>query len=336
MPNPLNIELLKNSSTFLKKRAVRPLSAVKGQSTSLQATGLVEERAAKKIFEETPIREVQHKTVRSTQQIVYADFKEEQYVSGGAVVFEGHLNKVRADLVPLYFLPWASLNIVSMKIPRAISDDAPKIFFTAALSGCSVFVRGDPHSPVVYHAGVDGKVIDGMAADLWRMCFYKVVKADLSFSGDFGEVNKSDYVFEKMQGGKKTTQLAQNYQTWLKNDLSNRPFRVQSVSPWGCVFGIRDESGWLFYLQQNAMVTTREYIKSKKVSSKTEKNKNTSYYLKGTQQKLRYQEKRGIFGIKSRVYYKEYIYDVPMRVSQFYPKGPSRIDFNMTFKQLHA
>ncbi len=259
MPNALNKELLETPVAFLKKRAVRPVSSVKGQSTSLKATDLVEENVVKNIVRNTPISDIKHTTVRQGAKIVYADFKEEADVSGGAVIFEGHMNKARgADFVPIYFLPWGSLNILSMKIPRAISDDAPKIFFTAALGGCSVFVRGNPYSPIVYHAGVDGKVIDGMAADLWRMCFYKAAKSDLSFTGEFGEVNKTDYVFEKMVGDRKTTQLALNYRAWLDNQLLDRPFRVQTVSPWGCVFGIRDDSRWAFYLQQNDMVTTRE------------------------------------------------------------------------------
>lgn len=53
-----------------------------------------------------------------------------------------------------YFLPWVADEVVKIKLsdPRAAADDDVKIFFTAAVDGCSVFVEGDPRNPTVYHA----------------------------------------------------------------------------------------------------------------------------------------------------------------------------------------
>ncbi len=79
------------------------MSSVMGQSTSLQATDLVEENVVKNIVRNAPISDIKHTTVRQGAKIVNADFKEEAHASVGAVVFEGHMNKTRADLVPIYF-----------------------------------------------------------------------------------------------------------------------------------------------------------------------------------------------------------------------------------------
>ena len=92
----------------------------------------------------------------------------------GAVTFEAAM----ADGVPsgdrlvkpgCWWLPWQSRHIVTLKIDALngmLKDAAnvdfpnPGLFFTAALSGCSVFVRGHVQHPSVYHAGIDGKLFD--------------------------------------------------------------------------------------------------------------------------------------------------------------------------------
>ena len=74
----------------------------------------------------------------------------------------------RGSYLPIWWLPWyeegamTKLKIEGVtanndKIPSRVAgiDDLPNpsIFFTAALSGCSVFVHGDHFSPSVYHGG---------------------------------------------------------------------------------------------------------------------------------------------------------------------------------------
>jgi len=55
---------------------------------------------------------------------------------------------------PVFFLPWAADRVVKVKLsdPRPNPTDEVRIFFTAAVDGCSVFVEGDPANPTVYHA----------------------------------------------------------------------------------------------------------------------------------------------------------------------------------------
>ena len=55
---------------------------------------------------------------------------------------------------PIFFLPWAADHVVKIKLsdPRVNPGGDVKIFFTAAVDGCSVFVEGDPSNPTVYHA----------------------------------------------------------------------------------------------------------------------------------------------------------------------------------------
>ncbi len=55
---------------------------------------------------------------------------------------------------PVFFLPWAADRVVKIKLsdPRQNPNDEVRIFFTAAVDGCSVFVEGDPATPTVYHA----------------------------------------------------------------------------------------------------------------------------------------------------------------------------------------
>lgn len=66
----------------------------------------------------------------------------------------GAWNLTNADFgwsTPCYFLPWSSKRIVKLKL-----GNQHAVFATAAINGCSVFTRGNPASPTVYHAGIDG------------------------------------------------------------------------------------------------------------------------------------------------------------------------------------
>lgn len=163
--------------------------------------------------------------------------------------------------VPAYFLPWDCAGaIVSMKIPQQGSlgrgAEDPDIFFTAAINGCSIFIRGEPISPTVYHAGGDtgrGNDMDRSAA-FWREVLANF--AHLSDGRFVTEVNKKDYIKTPGQlatDGKLTTANAKAYQAWLENKYKNI-LNIQLVNPWGCVFGFRNNSLWKFYLQENATI----------------------------------------------------------------------------------
>jgi len=67
-----------------------------------------------------------------------------------------------ADHIACWFLPWASNHLTMIQRPPKIptrlggapsSAVDPDLFFTAAISGCSVMVAGDAKSPFVTHGG---------------------------------------------------------------------------------------------------------------------------------------------------------------------------------------
>jgi hypothetical protein len=71
--------------------------------------------------------------------------------------FGGHTSPKRPDPIVTnylhaYYLPWSPGWAVKYNIPANARDKA--FFLTAALSGCSVFVRGPATNPTVYHCGL--------------------------------------------------------------------------------------------------------------------------------------------------------------------------------------
>lgn len=237
----------------------------------------------------------------------------------------------RANYIPIWFLPWQSGHMTKMKLtPPAnpnLLDSAgnvlpnPDLFFTAAVSGCSVFARGAFDQPSVYHGGFDGKLADdaiygatglnkfgGSSASFWRqvvdgMTYGPGMKAratpggrivagalvpDGSYSyrietapdlsdmqlkdrtgtgktskvgrDNFGEINTTHYTNDD---GKFTTANSRAFDAWLQHNQRDE-IRVEVVSPFGCVFGVRDANDrWSFYLQESVTVTSRKLRKKR-------------------------------------------------------------------------
>jgi hypothetical protein len=174
----------------------------------------------------------------------------------------------RADYVPIYFLPWERNGaVVRITLPPAAAGD-PNIFFTAAITGCSIFFQGDDQHPIVYHAGGDTHRADpNAAAKYWRDTVRYNLKAGAGALA--GEVNKTQYLETpgvnlppSFPGAPTlTTATAKAYKDWLNNKLS-KSITLQDVMPWGCVMGIRTGQHWKFYLQENAIVIWRKIMKS--------------------------------------------------------------------------
>lgn len=213
------------------------------------------------------------------------------------------------DRVPVYYLPWASKGVTSMTlhpppppVPGKPARPArpelePRIFFTAGLSGCSVFVEGSPRHPTIHHAGYELSVMDDLAdrsRDRDVESYWRRVFADLRRSqGAFAEVNKAAYVDdgtrvteykcvttgEKDKNGvlvkkmvpvaAKSTQHAERFSTFLKAENGSR-VQLERVLPGGSVFGVRDDLGnWSFYLQRIA--TIEYWVIEKRWFGKTKK-----------------------------------------------------------------
>ena len=184
-----------------------------------------------------------------------------------------YVNDVGA--VPVYWLPWYSVGgIVKLQIDaRGVNNPDPNIFFTAALSGCSIFIQGPVNSPTVFHAGGEtGKKTPTEAAHFWLRAMGQVLPLQPGEHYD-AEVNKTDYVThpdvsfrERRQYGNMplgerifghkvySTKHARTYQKSLKSELP-KDWKIE-VRPWGCVAGIRgaEDGNWKFYLQENATV----------------------------------------------------------------------------------
>ncbi len=171
----------------------------------------------------------------------------------GEVVLEQSTGET--DSLPMYYLPWGAMSVMSLTIPYSPKAD---YFFTAALSGCSVFVRGSDKSPTIYHCGSDKGGVDDKTAD-YREWVRMVSERTEGFKGNLEEINKYDYLSNQ--------QIVNTFGTWIKQGWgSTRPLKLEQVSPMGCVFGYKNSIGrWNFYLQQRISVEVtvfKKYIKN--------------------------------------------------------------------------
>jgi hypothetical protein len=176
--------------------------------------------------------------------------------SEGGVTVDGSFDE-RPGKVRSYFLPWtAGGGIIALPIPpiKRGGDDSPKYFFTATITGCSIFVKGTPSAPVVFHAGGQtGHNNDPVrAAQFWRDLMTR-------FSGSkaiSAEINKTDYVSQAGLGTAQSpaTAHSQAFEAWLKGATAG-DLDISWTFPWGCVMGVRDAHGnWSFYLQENVTI----------------------------------------------------------------------------------
>jgi len=162
--------------------------------------------------------------------------------------------------IPIYYLPWEPLKITSMAVP---SNTEVKYFLTAGLSGCSVFVRGTPSKPIVYHAGSSSQY-NGDAVDFWKTCIHKIREQNPSQVGyRVWGISKEDYRFGgTYKEGYRQTDAAQKYEKWLNNKYGKK-LKIQLQGSLGCVFGIKnDKNEWAFYLQERIAYEVVEIVKA--------------------------------------------------------------------------
>ena len=185
-------------------------------------------------------------------------FQTKAQVGGGA-----------GDHVPVWFLPWASNRLVSLKIPPKIPPKPgavakhndprdPDIFFTAAINGCSVIVHGDPKTPTISHGGTtdprsrDFKRDDHFEHGSARMHWSNLHKKHYGDAAGAKGIHTGDY---RNTMGLDNTPEAFEHRKFL-DDKSGKTLRIDDVVAQGCVFGLRDGAGdWSFYLQKNIEVT---------------------------------------------------------------------------------
>ncbi len=266
--------------------------------------------------------------VNSTDRIVYINFKTMPY-RPNALTFEVSKTK-REGWVPCWYLPWESMKMIEVTID-AVSDgrhavlpelddpNNPGLFFTAAINGCSVFVRGQSGNPTVYHGGIDGKLnVD--AAEFWESCMTKVKDLDDTKSTKLQTgVNRAAYVNDPELGSFQT-KTSVEFEEWL-NERKPGAITLEAVYASGCVFGIRYGRSWSFYLQKSAQVVSSRVVQEKALDSNNKTQmKGYSPAMEATRVTGKTESKW--CGLSSRtIYTAETTHDRPMVIQEFYPSS---------------
>ena len=187
----------------------------------------------------------------------------------GALTFDVKINP-SADRIPCFFLPWFSKTLVHMVLPElkagaTAGHGNPDLFFTAAINGCSVFVTGGQHQPRVVHGGIDGgsTPYGDDAAGFWRDLVLAARAANGQQKKKMYEINKKDYVNQSGIRGETGTKNSDRYKRFLDRSPATG-LQVESVEPWGCVFGIRKDRLWTFYLQENVTINRYRFTPTTK------------------------------------------------------------------------
>ncbi len=234
------------------------------------------------------------------------------------------------DKIPIYFLPWQSHQLVSLTIPEYTEENvvsygrgleidplSPHIFFTAAINGCSVFVTGSARAPTITHAGISQDTTPyGAEAELfWRDLLDAHNVAQNTYINRVAEVNRKDYI----TGPGNTTLLAMRYKRWLDQLPTNTPLKVESVNPWGAVFGIRYGRMWSFYLQENALV--KRYIVQRVTKTVTQQRQSPQTNFFGRPTGVMVSKDVEVEVTEDKRVYAQV--NVPLRVEPFFPTGAS-------------
>ena len=320
---------------FFRRHAVLPPSKLGGQTLDSQgAVWTDSSEKGKNVVtggSRGRVAEVIWKTVDSSQRIVRVDF--EPCTTGneaGSMTF-----KIGKTGVPIYFLPWESLSVVSLTIPDAggafyepDDPDNPGLFFTAAINGCSVFMRGSPHSPEIFHAGIDGSFASTTdAVDFWQGRMGDILAKQGAGDGALAkvrQVNKRHYIKDPLNSDPTTTATATAFEAWLTSNQKDE-FRVQIVSPWACVFGIRFGRAWSFYLQENATATILRYVKKSDVHEVRVNENRTQLQMKGSGEVVTKEvQKKKVLGPITRseeIYMARQVVSKPLQIREFFPRG---------------
>jgi hypothetical protein len=236
----------------------------------------------------------------------------------------------QADRLPVHYLPWQPDRIVRVTIPQRretnvvqlgasveIDPSNPHLFFTAGLTGCSVFAYGDPRHPTIAHIGSQESTPYGDDCALfWRELLLVERFQRKHHEGVAHEANVTDYMGE--------TETLRSFKKWLQTKPSR--FTVEHVLNYGAAFGVRYGALWTFYLQENASVARYEVVRRTEQRPRVEKGfLGLSWFDKNILEDVVVEERRASEW-KS----------IPLRVWPFYPQGGGHATLRETFKQAYA
>ncbi len=269
--NAIDKEFLANKLEFLKKNAVTPPDGMVEKLTHRDDV-TVDGNARKYNSAANPNYQIGYGHLQRVNnewtggsKILKLQKPESIYID---VKYKHEIDASKADeYVQFYWLPWdqrGGIVKISLIVPpprpgqSGLAD--PDLFFTAALSGCSIFVRGSRKHPTVYHAGIGGTAPGG-PGEHWRKLYKAIIPEEERTEKQFRkrhEVNTLDYVDKSGRPQKDVT----DYNKFLK--MNQKEAKAKIVHSWGCVFGIRDDNkDWSFYYQQNVCVTYQKMRKTK-------------------------------------------------------------------------
>lgn len=173
----------------------------------------------------------------------------------------------KQDLLPIWYLPWWEDRVTKMRILKAnqMPGDLPNpsLFFTSALTGCSIFVKGPADSPTAYHAGFDSNrdyaanpKQDPNSIRHWQILFDRYSPN----TPGRGEANKGMYLADFDNNPD-----LQVYLNYLKTSAHGN-MEIRSLIGEGNVFGVRDNTcNWTFYLQEVVTVQYRTFTVRRKM-----------------------------------------------------------------------
>lgn len=246
----LNEEFENGPVAFMCKYGVNAGDIQLGESAKTGTSKKLFSKNVVKTWFNTNSQKADEKAVRSQKYkatILKLNFMSVDSMAGCREV---KLNVARndADSSPgiwMFYLPWSPMSVTSMKIPP---NSGIKYFFTAGLSGCSIFVREGLMSPQIYHAG-SSATCNYDATEFWEHCMFRICNNQRDQIMKC--INKYDYLKSGDQSGSATTE---GFKDWLKKTYPNAKSLKVSAT-FGCVFGVQnmEDRTWKFYLQQRAL-----------------------------------------------------------------------------------
>lgn len=350
-PSGLTAEFLKNPLLFMRTHSMSPPSDSGAAWTGDHGVVAATSKAAASNFDATINEGVFGATVE--RRTGSGGIRHVQFVKHPDLNFPGAIGLKVApptgftqdgSWLPIYFLPWKSLKILSYTIPAVPQslaewddEEYPRFFFTAGINGCSVFANGSAQGPTVSHAGLDAK-LSRSAGEFWRMQM-AATKSGFSASAIRGEINAHDYMFK----GGQARALAEEYLKFLAGTGKN-DFKLEIQSPFGCVFGVRYGRSWTLYLQKSVVFDKVRFYKKSEVVKTVVNPRRTDIFAKDTGLLARQQQsnfvprKLGFVPLPGKkeveVYSTSHRFSMPLQIEEMFPNRKTIGNLKDVFKAI--
>jgi hypothetical protein len=224
-----------------------------------------------------------HYSIDSAERVAWCNIEKQ-----GLGKFSSHKNVHSISLFdapqehgfPCFWLPWGGNEIYKMTLVDKRPDKTggePKIFFTAAVNGCSIFVEGSEEAPTVYHANALGMNPNGfdpntqlfaLRADrsmLMRDRLLAIPEPKRGNGVGLRVTEGGDYMIDYMQAvpTQEEQRLKEEAARWLRKKKIQygtgtamgarglqRDLDIQVETHEGTVFGVKKGKRWSFYYQR--------------------------------------------------------------------------------------